>query len=89
MSLTQLSNFERACFEDLIVNLIGGYYPMEKAAHLYRTLIRTESGKKLFKTVFMIRNDKSFNFIYWGNNFTQCNNRYKVSINLDNIFAQK
>ena len=52
----EFDSAKQLCFEplfeaDLIVNLIEGYYPMEKAGHLYRTLIRTESGKKLFKTV--------------------------------------
>lgn len=34
---------------DLIVNLLSGYHPREKAQQLYDTLMVTKSGKELFK----------------------------------------
>ncbi|MFI3247565.1 MAG: HD domain-containing protein [Rikenellaceae bacterium] len=36
---------------DLIVNLLSGYHPREKAEHLYDTFMTTKSGKELFKVV--------------------------------------
>ncbi len=36
---------------DLIVNILSGYYSREQAPHLYRTLMRSESGKRLFNTL--------------------------------------
>lgn len=33
---------------DLIVNILSGYYSLDKAPHLYNTLMQTESGKQLF-----------------------------------------
>ncbi|MCC8093916.1 MAG: hypothetical protein LIP05_00240 [Tannerellaceae bacterium] len=44
--------FEPLFEADLIVNLLEGYYPKEKTRHLYDTLTVTESGRKLFRTIF-------------------------------------
>ncbi|MFR9603208.1 MAG: HD domain-containing protein [Rikenellaceae bacterium] len=34
---------------DLIVNILSGYHPREKAQHLFDTMMRSETGKELFK----------------------------------------
>ncbi len=36
---------------DLIVNLLSGYHPHEKAPLLFDSMIRSESGRKLFKVL--------------------------------------
>ncbi len=36
---------------DLIVNILSGYHPSSKAQHLYNTMMRSKTGKKLFKTL--------------------------------------
>ncbi|MFI3268066.1 MAG: hypothetical protein R3Y51_05050 [Rikenellaceae bacterium] len=38
---------------DLIVNLLSGYMPIENAEHYYKTLMKTATGKALFKLVVM------------------------------------
>ena len=34
---------------DLIVNLLSGYHPKEKAQHLYDTMMQTNTGRHIFK----------------------------------------
>ena len=34
---------------DLIVNVLSGYHPKEKAGHLYNTMMTTHTGRILFK----------------------------------------
>ncbi len=36
---------------DLIVNILSGYHPRHKSQHLYQTMMRSTTGKKLFKTI--------------------------------------
>lgn len=46
-------HFEPLFEADIIVNLIEGYYPKEKASHLFETMITTTSGKNLFEKLFL------------------------------------
>lgn len=46
-------HFEPLFEADIIVNLIEGYYPKEKASHLFETMITTTSGKYLFERLFL------------------------------------
>lgn len=36
---------------DLIVNILSGYYSRDKAEHLFETMMSSNGGKKLFRTV--------------------------------------
>ncbi|MFI3291928.1 MAG: HD domain-containing protein [Rikenellaceae bacterium] len=36
---------------DLIVNILSGYHPLNKAQHLYESMMRTQTGKRLFRTL--------------------------------------
>ncbi len=36
---------------DLIVNILSGYHPIDKAQQLYTAMMRTTTGKKLFRTL--------------------------------------
>ncbi len=49
-SATEL-DFQPLFEADLIVNILSGYFTMEQAPNLYRTLMKTESGKRLFNTL--------------------------------------
>ena len=42
-------NFMPLFEADMIVNLLSGYHSKDKAPNLYKTMMKTESGKKLFK----------------------------------------
>ena len=44
-------HFEPLFEADLIVNLLSGYYTMDKAPTFYKNMMTTESGKHLFKTL--------------------------------------
>ena len=44
--------FEALFEADLIVNLMEGYYPKEKAALYEKNMVRTASGKALFELFF-------------------------------------
>lgn len=44
-------HFEPLFEADLIVNLLSGYYSMDKATHFYDKMMLTESGKRLFKVL--------------------------------------
>ncbi len=46
--------FEPLFEADLIVNLLSGYYAMDKAKTFYTNMMTTESGKRLFKTLIQI-----------------------------------
>ncbi|WP_300724804.1 HD domain-containing protein [uncultured Bacteroides sp.] len=45
--------FEPLFEADLIVNLVEGYYPMNKARHLFDTMMTTATGKDLFSRLFL------------------------------------
>ncbi len=47
-------NFTPLFEADLIVNLLSGYHSMDKAAMLFDTMMRSEGGKRLFKTLIKI-----------------------------------
>lgn len=49
-SATELS-FQPLFEADLIVNILSGYYSMEIAPKLFKTSVKTETGKRLFKTL--------------------------------------
>ena len=36
---------------DLLVNILSGYYPREKAPHLSQTMLRTDTGKRLAQSL--------------------------------------
>ncbi|WP_072530206.1 HD domain-containing protein [Bacteroides ilei] len=40
---------------DLIVNLVEGYYKMDKAQHLFDTMMITPTGKKLYAALFLTK----------------------------------
>jgi HD superfamily phosphodiesterase len=45
--------FEILAEADLIVNLLEGYYKKEQAQHLYDHFVTTESGKELYRNMFL------------------------------------
>ena len=45
-------HFEPLFEADLIVNLIEGYYTMDKAADYLETMVTTPAGRSLYKSLF-------------------------------------
>jgi len=43
--------FEPLFEADLIVNLLSGYHKREQAEHLFSTLMTTDTGKSIFRTI--------------------------------------
>jgi len=53
LNVLKTLGFEILAEADLIVNLLEGYYKPEQAQHLYDHFVTTESGKELYRNMFL------------------------------------